>query len=253
MSGHSKWSTIKRQKGATDAKRGAAFTKMANAITITAREGGGNPESNFKLRLAMEEAKKINMPKENVERAISRGTGQDKEAVNIEEIIYEGFGPEGIGVVVEAVTDNRQRTVQEVRSTFDRNGGNLGGPGSVAHLFKPIGEIIVTFNKDLDPDDLFLKAADAGADDVETGTNEATIYCDINNLESVKNNLSGQGLEIEQARVSRKPATVVKITDEKKAEAVLNLVNKLDDLEDVQKVYSNFDIAEDILERNTVT
>src|SRR3989304_7019571 len=162
MSGHSKWSQIKRQKGATDARRGAAFTKAANAITLAAREGGVDPETNFKLRLAVEAAKRVNMPKENIERAIKRATGEAKDGQRLEEIVYEGFGPAGVGIVVGAVTDNKQRTAQEVRRAFERGGGRLSGPGSVSHFFRPIGEIVVRGGGGLDPDQLLLVAADSG-------------------------------------------------------------------------------------------
>src|SRR3990167_2159226 len=156
MSGHSKWSTIKRQKGVTDAKRGAAFTKAANAITIVAREGRESPDTNFKLRLAIEDAKKINMPKENIQRAINRGTGIGGEGAILEEIIYEGFGPEGVAILLTAVTDNKQRTAQEVRSVFDRAGGRLAGPGSVSYLFEQMGEIDVKMKDAQDPDHIIL-------------------------------------------------------------------------------------------------
>ncbi|HEX7455895.1 MAG TPA: YebC/PmpR family DNA-binding transcriptional regulator [Candidatus Nanoarchaeia archaeon] len=249
MSGHSKWSTIKRQKGATDARRGTAFTKATNAIIIAARESGGNPEANFKLRLAIESAKRLNMPKDNIEKAIARATGAVKEGKALETVTYEGFGPGGVGILVEVVTDNRQRTAQEVRSAFERSGGTLAGPGSVAHLFSPTGEIAVQLKEGFDSDKVLSAAADAGAEDVDTDKNEAIIYCRPTDLEKVKEDLSGQGLEIVEARISRKPTLVVKIGDEKMASGVLSLVNKLDDLTDVQKVYANFDIPEEILQK----
>ena len=251
MSGHSKWSTIKRQKGVTDARRGQAFTKAANAITLAAREGmGGNPETNFKLRLAMEAAKNINMPKDNIDRAIARGVGSGKEGSILEQVIYEGFGPKGVAVLVESVTDNRLRTAQEVRSAFDRSGGTLGGPGSVTHLFKQIGQITVEFSDEISQDDILLVSADSGADDVDIFEKEALVYCGPNDLEKVKEGLSQKGLKIVEAKLSRKPISSVKIDDEKTADQVLSLVNKLEDLQDVQTVYANFDISEEILERN---
>ncbi|OGY27061.1 MAG: hypothetical protein A2Z11_00940 [Candidatus Woykebacteria bacterium RBG_16_43_9] len=252
MSGHSKWSTIKRQKGVTDARRGAAFTKAANAITMAAREGGGDPETNFKLRLVIEGAKRVNMPKENIDRAINRAIGGGKDGKLLEKIVYEGFGPAGVGVLVEAVTENRQRTAQEVRSTFERNGGQLSGPGSVTHFFSPIGEIVIHFADNLDADHLLLVAADSGADDVETDKNEAIVYCDIQTLEKVKEDLIKNGLEVTETRISRRPNSVVKITNEKDALKVLSLVNKLDDLQDVQRVYANFDIPEEILQKEEI-
>ncbi len=250
MSGHSKWSTIKRQKGATDARRGAAFTKATNAIIMAAREGGGNPEANFKLRLAIEAAKRLNMPKDNIEKAIARATGAAKEGKALEEVTYEGFGPGGVGVLVEAVTDNRQRTAQEVRSAFERGGGNLSGAGSVAHLFSPIGEIVICRDGGLDQDQLFLDAADAGAEDIEIEDDEVIVYCKTSELEKVKEKLGRAGLEIIETRLSRKPTSVIKIVDEKQAFGILSLVNKLDDLSDVQRVYANFDISNEVLMRN---
>ena len=250
MSGHSKWATIKRQKGVTDARRGAVFTKAANAITIAAKQGGGNPETNFKLRLAIESAKQVNTPKENIERAINRAVSVAKEG-RLEEIIYEGFGPFGVGVLVEAVTENRQRTAQEVRSIFERAGGHLAGPGSVAHLFAPVGEVVIRAKDDLDPDHLLLVAADAGADDVELAGGEAIIYCKIPQLKNVKEKIAGEKYEIIETRLSRKPTSSVQIEDEKTAASILSLVSKLDDVVDVQRIYANFDIPNEMLMRNT--
>lgn len=248
MSGHSKWSTIKRQKGVTDARRGAAFTKATNAITVAAREGGGNSDANFKLRLAIEAARKVNMPKGNIEKAIAKGSGDTKEGKKLEKVTYEGFGSGGIGILVEVVTDNRQRTAQEVRSAFERNGGTLAGPGSVAHLFSPTGEIAIQLKEGVDSDQVLSAAADVGAEDVDSDKNEAIVYCRPSDLEKVKENLTSKGLEIIEARISRKPGSLIKITDEKGASSVLSLVNKLDDLADVQKVYANFDIPDEILQ-----
>ena len=249
MSGHSKWSTIKRQKGVTDARRGAVFTKAANAIAIAAKEGGGNPDTNFKLRLAIEAAKRLNTPKSNIEKAIARGSGTLKEKVSLEEVTYEGFAPCGVGVMVEAVTSNKQRTAQEVRSAFERNGGTLSGPGSVAHLFSQVGEITIKLEENTDADQLFLVAADAGAEDIETDQKEATIYSKISLLEKVKNAVAASGFEVIETKISRKPVSVIKISDEKTASSILSLVNKLDDLADVQKVYANFDVPDEILQK----
>ncbi|MCH7541327.1 YebC/PmpR family DNA-binding transcriptional regulator [Patescibacteria group bacterium] len=252
MSGHSKWSTIKRQKGVTDARRGAAFTKAANAVTVAAKDGGGDPETNFKLRLVIDAAKQVNMPKENIERAIKRATGEGREGQKLEEIVYEGFGPAGVGIMVEVVTDNKQRTAQEVRSTFERNGGRLSGPGSVSYLFNPIGEIVVRFGDDVGTDQMMLTAAESGAEDVETDKEQATIYCRVEDLEKVKNNLNKHGLEVIETRISRRPSSVVKIVDDKQASSILSLVNKLDDLADAQRVYANFDLPEEILQKEAV-
>ena len=247
MSGHSKWSTIKRQKGVTDARRGAAFTKATNAITVAARSGGGDSETNFKLRLAIEAAKAINMPKDNISRAINRAIGGGKDEKIIEEIIYEGFGPFGVGVLVEVATDNRQRSAQEIRTVFDRSGGRLSGPGSVVHLFSPIGEITVQISSEVDEDQILMDAAESGADDVEIDKSEATVFYQVASLENVKNNLSKRGLTVLETRISRSPNSTVKISGEKESDKILSLVNKLDDLADVQKVYANFDIHEDTI------
>lgn len=252
MSGHSKWSTIKRQKGVTDARRGAAFTKAANAVTVAAKDGGGDPETNFKLRLVIDAAKQVNMPKENIERAIKRATGEGRQAQKLEEIVYEGFGPAGVGIMVEVVTDNKQRTAQEIRSTFERNGGRLSGPGSVSHLFNPIGEIVVRFGDDVGTDQMMLTAAESGAEDVETDRGQATIYCRVKDLEKVKNNLNKHDLEVIETRISRRPNSVVKIVDDEQASSILSLVNKLDDLADSQRVYANFDLPEEILQKEAV-
>ena len=249
MSGHSKWSTIKRQKGVTDTKRGAAFTKVANAITITAREGGDSPESNFKLRLVMDEAKRLNMPKENILKAINRGVGKGGEDVKLEEIIYEGFGPGGVAVLIFVVTDNRQRSAQEIRSIFDRGGGTLSGPGSVSYLFSQVAQIDVKLKDDKDPDEVLLIAADAGAEDVEVSSIDAVIYCKPVDLEKVKKYLESKGMEIMGTHLSMKPKNSIKIEDLEKAKKVLDLMEKLDSLSDVQEVYANFDIPDEILQK----
>ncbi|MDP2671258.1 MAG: YebC/PmpR family DNA-binding transcriptional regulator [bacterium] len=247
MSGHSKWSTIKRQKGANDAKRGQAFTKAGNALTVAAREGGGNPDSNFKLRLAIDAARAVNMPKENIERAITRATGTSGEK-SLEEVIYEGYGPAGVAIMIDAVTDNKIRTTSEIRSLLERAGGSLGGPGSVNYLFKATSAIDV---KAADPDQVFLAAADAGAEDVEQNGESVTVYTVPQKLEEVKEKLRAAGFEVTGWEVSKKAASQVAVNDPKQAETVLNLVNRLEDLDDVQKVYANFDISEEILEKVT--
>lgn len=246
MSGHSKWSTIKRQKGANDAKRGQAFTKAGRLITIAAREGGST-DGNYKLRLAVESARAINMPKDNIERAIARGAGGG-DSGPLEEVVYEGYGPKGIAVIIEAVTDNRMRTSSEVRSTLDKAGGSLAGPGAVAFNFKTVGEIAVAV-KGKDPDELFLEAADAGAEDIETEGDESTIFCKPEDLVKVKTALEEKGYSITSAVVAKEPITTVKIADQSEAEKVLSLVEKLEDLDDVNKVYANFDIEAEVMER----
>ena len=249
MSGHSKWSTIKRQKGVTDAKRGAAFTKVANAITVTARSGGKSPETNFKLRLTIEDAKRINMPKGNIEKAIARGVGKAGEGAKLEELTYEGFGPGGVAILVFVVTDNRLRVAQEVRSVFDRSGGTLAGPGSVSYLFSPSAQMEVEIDEEVDPDELVLMAADAGADDAEVEGSTGLVYCQPEFLEKTKTYLEGQNLKISGTELSMKPKNVVKIEDKEKATKVLNLMEKIDAIGDVQRVYANFDIPDEILKK----
>lgn len=248
MSGHSKWSTIKRQKGANDAKRGQAFTKAGKIITVAARESGGNPDTNFKLRLAVEAARAINMPKENIERAISRGTGSSSERA-LEEVTYEGYGPGGIALLIEVVTDNKMRSASEVRSVLDKGNGSLAGVGSVAFNFKPVGAISVN-SSGKNSDELFLVAADSGAEDIDDSSDkEAIVFCKSENLVKVKDALSAAGYEITSAEVVKEPASTIKITDETVAASILRLVEKLEDLDDVQKVYSNFDIETELLEK----
>jgi YebC/PmpR family DNA-binding regulatory protein len=246
MSGHSKWATIKRQKGANDIKRGQLFTKLSKAITIAVQQGGGvaDPESNFRLRLAVEAARNANMPKENIERAIQRAAG--KQDANVEEGIYEGFGPGGFSVIVETVTDNRQRTIAEVKSTFDKNGGNIGAQGSVLYQFEKKG--IITVAKDGKTlDDVFLIAADSQAEDVEEIDDEFFIYTKPEDLAKARIALAEQGLTIKTAELVWQPSTTTPITDKATAEKALQFVERLDSLDDVQKVYANFDIPDTLL------
>jgi len=238
MSGHSKWSTIKRQKGVTDAKRGLVFTKLSNAITIAVKQGGGigDPSQNFKLRLAVDAAKTANMPKENVERAIKRALG--KEAGDLEEVVYEGFAPGGVSLIIEATTDNSQRTTSLIKSIFSKTGGSFGQPGSVAYQFRQVGQIGVkkvgkTF------DDIFSLAVESGAEDVEDLENEVLIYTAIPDLTRIKDELIEKGIEIIDSQIIRKPIVTVEITDDAMLSKIENFVNAVEDLEDVQKVYSN--------------
>lgn len=246
MSGHSKWSTIKRAKGANDAKRGQAFTKATKLITIAARDGA-SPDTNFKLRLAVEAARAINMPKDNIERAISKATGADGSKP-LEESVYEGYGPHGVALLIEVVTDNKMRTASDIRSLLDKSGGSLAGPGSVSFLFKSQGEIEVSL-KDKDPDELLLTAADAGAEDVETEGSVAYVLTKPEETEKVKENLSNAGYTINSSEVTKKPTTTVRIDSEPEAKRVMALVDKIEDNDDVQKVYGNFDISSEILEK----
>lgn len=243
MSGHSKWSTIKRKKGAADAKRGALFTRLAREIQIAAREGA-DPEYNFKLRLAVDKAKANSMPKENIERAIRRGAGLEQGEA-LEEIMYEGYGPGGVALLVEVLTDNRNRTVSEVRRTFTRGNGALGESGSVAWQFESKGYIAVSMNG-YDEDQIFEAALEAGAEDVEFGEEQAEIYTQPQDLKMVQEALRLRGLPVEAAQLTMKPKTLIDL-DEKTTLAVMSLIENLEDLDDVTNVYSNLDIPEDLL------
>ena len=245
MSGHSKWSQIKRQKGANDVKRGAIFTKMTREIMLAAREGGGDPEGNFRLRLAMDRARAVNVPMANVQRAIERATG-GADGAQVESVVYEGYGPGGVSVMVEAATDSRNRTAAEVRAAFTRHNGKLGEPGSVQWLFEQKGilEIDATGR---DADDIELAAIDAGAEDVERDGTLVTVYTAPNRFEGVKRALDAQKLKIVEADVSMRPSNTVRL-DGDQAKKVLGLVEALEDLDDVQKVHANFDVPEEVLE-----
>ncbi len=247
MSGHSKWSTIKHKKAAQDAKRGKIFTKLIKEITVAARLGGGDPAANPRLRAAIEAAKAANMPKNNIERAIKKGTGE-LEGVTYEEVTYEGYGPGGVAVLVETITDNRQRTVAEVRHIFAKRGGNLGEPGSVAWIFEKKGLIIVEKDK-VDEDTLMAAALEAEAEDIQDAGSEWEIETSAENLVRVKKALTDQGIEILSAKVTMVPSNIVKIEDEKKAQQLIALMNALEENDDVQNVYANFDIPDRILEK----
>ncbi len=241
MSGHSKWSTIKRQKGAADIKRGATFTKISNAITIAVKQGGGigDPNQNPRLRLAIESARTANMPKDNIERAIARATA--KGAGELSEVTYEGFTPGGASVLIEAVTDNTNRTTSEVKSLFNKSGASFGQPGAVAYQFNQAGEITVVKNAHT-LDDIFLTAAEAGALDVEDNGEEVSVYTNVSDLSKVKDTLSSAGYEIVGAEISRKPLNLMEVREEDK-ERIINFLSALESMDDVQKVYSNISLA----------
>ena len=244
MSGHSKWSTIKRQKGANDAKRGALFTKVAREISVAARLGGGDPDANYRLRLAIEKARSVNMPADNIKRTIEKATGGG-EADQFEEIIYEGYGPGGVALLVEAQTDNRNRTAAEVRSMFTKSGGQLAGSGAVAWQFEPRG--LITVARDgVDADEVALTAIDAGAEDVDT-EDETTIeiYTTPTDLERVRSSLEGSGVPVESAESTMIAKQTVEL-DAAKARQALRLVEQLEDLDDVSRVTANFDIPEEV-------
>jgi YebC/PmpR family DNA-binding regulatory protein len=246
MSGHSKWSTIKRQKGAADAKRGAVFTKLSREIIIAAKQGGGDPGMNFKLRLAVQRAKAANMPNDNIDRAIAKGAGSGAGDEQLDEITYEGYGPGGTAILVSALTDNRNRTVAEVRHRFSRSGGNLGETGSVGWQFEARGLITIPLNGH-DGDEIALQAIDAGADDVEVQGDVIEVVTEPANLEPVRKALESGGLDIENADFAMVPKTTIEL-DTKTAHQTLKLIEALEDLEDVQRVYSNADFTDEALE-----
>ncbi len=245
MSGHSKWSTIKRQKGANDAKRGALFTKLAREIITAARQGGGDLDANYRLRMAVDKAKSNSMPADNIKRAIEKATGAGADAEQFEEITYEGLGPANVAVIVAAMTDNRNRTASEVRSVFNKHGGTLS---TVAWQFEQKGIISLPLNG-RDPDELTLAAIDAGASDVGTPDGGAIIVTtEPAELESVRRSLADAGVEAESAELSMEPTTTVEVGDAKTARQVLQFMERLEDLDDVQNVYANFDIPGDLME-----
>lgn len=243
MSGHSKWHSIKHKKGAADAKRGKIFTKMAAEIAIAA-QGGADPAMNFKLRLAIQKAKAANVPASNIERAIAKGSGQGGGA-KLEELVYEGYGPAGVAIMVKALSDNRNRTGPEIKSAFSKHGGTMGGQGSVAYLFEQKGVIIC--KEGADKDELSLKAIEAGADDIDDNGDQLVIYTSPNNLESVRDAVGED--KVESAEVKQEPSQTVVVDDESKAKTILNLMEALDDLDDVVEVTSNFDIPEEVLSK----
>jgi YebC/PmpR family DNA-binding regulatory protein len=247
MSGHSKWSTIKRKKGAIDAKRGKAFTKIIKEITLAARLGGGDVEGNSRLRQAIMAAKEENMPKDNIERAIKKGLGGGEGAANYEEITYEGYGPGGVAVLVEIMTDNKNRTVAEIRHILSKHGGNLGENGCVAWIFNKKGSIVID-KKIIDEDALMELALDAGAEDVIIDGNEFEVITDPVSFEKVKKAIDAKGIKHLEASIGMIPSNTVKL-DAPKAEQMLKLMEKLEDNDDVQNVYANFDIDDDVMEK----
>ena len=246
MSGHSKWASIKRQKGATDAKRGQLFSKLVRAIIVAARDGGPDPAANLALQNAIEKAREASMPKDNIERAIAKGSGTGTDAAAYETVTYEGYGPGGVALFVEALTDNRNRTAADVRQAFTKSDGNLGESGSVAWLFERKGVILV--DGAADEDELVLAAADAGADDVEPDESSYRVTTAPESLHAVRAALEEGGLPIESAESTMVPKTQVSIDDEATARKVVRLMDDLEENDDVQAVYSNFDIPERVLE-----
>jgi YebC/PmpR family DNA-binding regulatory protein len=247
MSGHSKWSSIKHKKGAADAKRGKIFTKLIREITTAARIGGGDPEANSRLRVAIAQAKAENMPKDNMDKAIKKGTSAGEAGENYEEHTYEGYGPGGTAILIEALTDNNKRTTADVRHILSRLNGNLAEPGSVSWLFSKKGYI--TFDKSVTDEDKVMELAlDAGAEDVTTEENEIEVLTDLTNFEKVRKSFDAAGLKYLVAEVSMVPQNSVKL-EGKNAETMLKLMEALEDSDDVQNVYANFDISAQDLER----
>lgn len=245
MSGHSKWSTIKRKKGAIDAKRGKVFTKIARELQVAARAGGPDTETNIRLRLVMDKAKSANMPKDNIARAIARGAGTDKSQ-DLEEVTYEGYGSNGVAVMVEVMTDNRNRSVAEVRHAFTKAAGNMASTGAVAWQFDRKGQILVKTDG-MDEDDVFLVAVDAGAEDVEINDDDtAEITTAASELAAVRDNLTEAGIEVDEAELVLTPQTEIELSVQD-AIKVMNLIENLEDLDDVQKVYSNLALNEELL------
>ena len=247
MSGHSKWSTIKHKKGAADAKRGQLFTKLSKAIIVAAKEGGADPAANLSLQNAIEKAKSYSMPKDTIERAIARGAGTDADAAVYESIVYEGYGPDGVAVLVEALTDNRNRTASDVRHTFTKNGGNLGTTGAVAWLFERRGIVLVDA-AGVDEDELTLAAAEGGAEDVELDGSTFEISSAPEDLAAVRQAIENAGIKVESAELSMVPKTTVEVAEEPSAKKLIRLIEALEENDDVQGVYANFDIPEQVLE-----
>ena len=247
MSGHSKWSTIKHKKGAADAKRGKLFTKLSKAIIVAAKEGGPDPGGNLALQNAIEKAKSYSMPKDTIERAIARGAGTDADAAAYETVIYEGYGPDGVAVLVEALTDNRNRTASDVRHVFTKNGGNLGTTGAVAWLFERRGVVLVDADG-ADEDELMLAAAEGGADDLDRDGDVFQVSSAPEALTAVREAIEAAGIAVESAELSLIPKTTVEVAEEASAKKLIRLIEALEENDDVQDVWANFDIPEQVLE-----
>jgi YebC/PmpR family DNA-binding regulatory protein len=247
LSGHSKWSSIKHKKGAADAKRGKLFTKLARSIIVAAKEGGSDPANNAALQNAVDKARSYSMPKDNIERAIAKGAGEGADGSAYETVIYEGYGPEGVAVLVEALTDNRNRTASEVRHAFTKFGGALGATGAVAWQFERRGVVVVAA-AEVDEEELFIAAADAGAEDLEPDGDVFQVTSAPENLVAVRNAIEAAGFTVESAGLSMIPKTTVAVESESAAKTVMRLIEALEDDDDVQEVYANFDIPEEVLE-----
>jgi YebC/PmpR family DNA-binding regulatory protein len=246
MAGHSKWAGIKHKKAIVDARRGKLFTKLARAITVAAKEGGGDPEGNPALALAIQKARDASMPKDNIERAVAKGTGEGADADQLETVMYEGYGPGGVAVLVEALTDNRNRTGSEMRHIFSKHGGNLGEPGSVAYLFDKRGVVVVDAER-YSEDDL-MAAIDAGAQDIALDDDVFEVLCEPADLPRVRQALVDAGVEVQDAEVAQRPKSLVPL-DEDGATKLVRLIEALEDQDDTDAVHANFDVPADVLER----
>ena len=253
MSGHSKWSTIKHQKGAADAKRGVLFTKLSREIALAVREGGGvDPDMNFKLRLALDRAKSNNMPQDSISRAVKRGSGEGSDGESLEQITYEGYGPGGGAILLQAVTTNRNRTAADVRSTFNRGGGNLGESGCVAWNFELRGVVTVDIEDEERAEELGLLSIDAGAEDIQIDEGVLEVYSPIESLQDVQKSIESEGIAVRSAEMSMVPKTTIALAD-KEAEQTLRLLDALEELDDIQKAFTNADFPPEVLERYQVS
>jgi YebC/PmpR family DNA-binding regulatory protein len=246
MAGHSKWAGIKHKKAIVDARRGKLFTKLARAITVAAKEGGGDVEGNPALALAVQKARDASMPKDNIERAIAKGTGEGADADALEAVMYEGYGPGGVAVLVEALTDNRNRTGSEIRHLFNKHGGNLGEPGSVAYLFDKQGVVVVDGERYTEDD--LMPAVDAGAEDIAMDDDMFEVLTDPAHLAAVRRALEEAGVEVEESQVAQRPKSLVPL-DEAGAVKLIKLIDALEEQDDVDAVHANFDVDAEILER----
>lgn len=249
MSGHSKWAGIKHKKAVVDAKRGQLFTKIIKEITVAAKEGGGNPDANPRLRAVISRAKEANMSSENIERAIKKGTGE-LPGITYEQVIYEGYGPQGVAIMVEALTDNKNRTTAEIRNIFSRKGGNMAGQGSVSWLFSKKGYFLIDKGQ-ITEDELFSLVLDLGAEDMKIEEKSYEITCQVKDFERIKQTLKERGIDLTTATATLIPTSTIKVAGSE-AKKILDLIDAIEEQEDVQEVYSNFDIPEEILEEIAV-
>ena len=253
MSGHSKWSTIKHQKGAADAKRGALFTKLSRDIALAVREGGGaDPDMNFKLRLALDRAKSSNMPQDSISRAVKRGSGEGNDGETLEQVTYEGYGPGGGAILLQAVTTNRNRTASDVRAAFNRGGGNLGESGCVAWNFELRGVVTIDIEDEERAEELGLIAIDAGAEDIQIDEGVLEVYALVESLQDVQKSIEAESVPVRSAEMSMVPKATIALGD-KEAEQTLRLLDALEDLDDVQKAFTNADFPPEVLERYQTT